>query len=137
MAGELDKEGNTWLLKGFEATLGHSRLAGMLSAEMRAKAPPLVKGDLSSSLLDVSLQGIKIEVPEEWPGHIGESFTVRLFCEDGRVISMETRASHIDGRAIGFFCKGLDMSSMFLLRDIIEQAFSDQEQFLKELKEWW
>jgi PilZ domain len=95
------------------------------------------QGSWSGRLLDVSLQGVKIEVPEAWPGHIGESFAVRLFCEDGRVINMETRASHVDGRVIGFFCKGMDVSSMFLLRDIIEQAFSDQEQFLKELKEWW
>jgi hypothetical protein len=95
------------------------------------------QGNWSGRLLNVSLQGIMVEVPEEWPGHIGESFTVRLCCEDGQVISMETRVSHAEGRAIGFFCKGMDVSSMFLLRDLIEQVFSDQEQFLKELKDWW
>jgi uncharacterized protein involved in outer membrane biogenesis len=54
LSGELTKKDTKWQLNGLDARIGRSRLAGTVSARVPAKGPPVVDGDLRSSLLDVA-----------------------------------------------------------------------------------
>lgn len=96
------------------------------------------KGELhlNCDVLDVSLNGILIKLPDGWRGEMNDSYQIDLLLEGGQIIiKMEARVAHIDDVSVGFVCEHIDLDSITHLKRLVELNVGDEALLHRELTE--
>ncbi len=92
--------------------------------------------DLTASLVDISLNGVLMEVPPGWEGKVGDKETVKIMLTEGEehTITMETTVAHCDQKHLGMRCRHIDMDSITHLRRLVELNLGDPQSLERELE---
>ena len=92
--------------------------------------------DLAASLVDISLNGVLMEIPPGWKGRVGDEETVKILLTEGEehTITMETTVTHMDEKHIGMRCRHIDMDSITHLRRLVELNLGDAQSLERELE---
>ncbi len=88
---------------------------------------------IKADILDISLKGALIEMPDGWAGNLGERFQLQLDLAAAAKISMNTTVAHIEDRRVGLHCNSIDLDSVTHLRRLIELNSGDPDQLDREL----
>jgi len=94
------------------------------------------KGELhlNCHVIDVSLNGILITIPDNWQGKMDDEYTIDLLLENAQlVIKMEAAVAHLDKESIGFICKHIDLDSITHLKRLVELNLGNEELLHREL----
>lgn len=92
------------------------------------------EGNWSAKLLDVSLNGALISLPQNWPVADNKSYLLEInVAENIFKIKMETTATHADKQSIGLRCDHIDIDSASHLRRLVELNIGDGEILNREL----
>jgi len=90
-----------------------------------------------SDLLDISMKGVLITRPAEWPGQPGNNgYQLKVSIGDGDakiVIAMDATLVHSNNECLGFRCEHIDLDSMTHLRRLLELNIGDEDQINREL----
>jgi len=87
-----------------------------------------------SELVDISLKGALVNLPEGWAGKIGDEYKVTVILKEDEVaINMSATVAHIQDNHIGFRCEHIDFSSITHLRRLMELNLGDAELVNREL----
>jgi len=88
-----------------------------------------------SKLIDISLKGALLELPDGWQGRIGDECKIELPLsdDDDVTIHMSVSVAHIQERHIGFRCEDIDFDSITHLRRLMELNLGDAELINREL----
>ncbi|MBA1271826.1 PilZ domain-containing protein [Stutzerimonas azotifigens] len=87
----------------------------------------------SATLLDLSLQGVLAERPEDWNGDACLPFSARIVLGPDAQVRMEVDLAHEEGNALGFACRHIDLDSISHLRRLVELNLGDSELLEREL----
>ena len=91
-------------------------------------------GSWTAKLLDVSLNGALISLPQNWPASNNESFLLEINVADNIFkIKMEATATHTDKESVGLRCDHIDIDSASHLRRLVELNVGDEEILNREL----
>jgi hypothetical protein len=94
------------------------------------------RGIWKSKLIDISLKGLLITVPQVWESDIGDHYITELFADnEDTVIRMEVSITHIGERRVGFKCEHIDLDSISHLRRLLELNIGDTDIINRELSE--
>ena len=94
------------------------------------------KGLWESKLIDISLKGLLITVPQAWKSDIGDHYLTELFADnEDTVIRMEVSVAHIGERRVGLKCEHIDLDSISHLRRLLELNIGDIDIINRELSE--
>lgn len=93
------------------------------------------KGNLSAKILDISLKGAMVEVPEGQAGEVGEHCRLRIDLSDSAIIIMVATIAHetFNGRYLGLRCETIDLDSMTHLRRLVALNAGDPEILERDL----
>ncbi|MCG6971061.1 MAG: PilZ domain-containing protein [Gammaproteobacteria bacterium] len=87
-----------------------------------------------SELVDISLNGVLIDKPDNWDAAAGDQFKLTLDLNDSDIeIRMEVEVSHMEDQHIGFHCKHIDLDSITHLRRLVELNVGNTEILNREL----
>ena len=88
----------------------------------------------TASLIDISMKGVLISRPMEWPDQAGDNYQLRINLSDNRVvITMDASLAHSSDECLGFCCEHIDLDSMTHLRRLLELNLGDEERINHEL----
>ncbi|MDH5356067.1 MAG: PilZ domain-containing protein [Gammaproteobacteria bacterium] len=94
------------------------------------------KGEWFSQLLDISLKGALIKLPDNWNGAAGDQLEVEITLDASEItISMSASVAHIENDHIGLSCNHIDIDSISHLRRLVELNIGDPEVLQRELFE--
>lgn len=98
----------------------------------------LIQGDDSwdTKLLDLSLQGAMVEIPQNWGGQEGEDYHLRFsLAESDVVIEMDVILKKIHAnKGLGLQCHHIDIDSATHLKRMIELNVGDDDELHRELE---
>ena len=88
-----------------------------------------------ADLLDISMKGLLVSRPVEWPVGSGEDFHLKLSLDDRNqfTIAMDASLIHVNNECLGFRCDHIDLESMTHLRRLLELNLGDEERVNREL----
>lgn len=86
-----------------------------------------------STLLDISLKGVLVEMPENWNAATGESFELEITLAPDVVIDMQATVAHSENHHVGFRCEHIDLESITHLRRIVELNTGNEDLLHREL----
>ncbi len=87
-----------------------------------------------TQLLDISLNGVLLEIPDGWEGKIGDHFSLELiFTESGSLITGEVAVTHEENHHVGCRMVNIDVESVAHLRRLMELNLGDPELMDREL----
>lgn len=92
-------------------------------------------GSLNAILLDISLKGALIKLPDQWPH--GSEHPVKLHIpldENRSFIHMDGVVVHAEADRLGVLCEHIDMDSITHLRRLVELNLGNPELLERELK---
>lgn len=92
------------------------------------QAPAVLTSDCQkwrTEIIDLSLKGVLLNVPQSWNGDIGDIFQLEMNLSDEVGVHMEIKLVHKQQQTIGFHCEHIDLESMTILRRIIELNLGD------------
>ncbi len=84
-------------------------------------------------LVDLSLNGLLVQRPDDWRGNRAEPFDVEIRLDPQAHIKMQVRLAHDDHGQLGFVCEHIDLDSISHLRRLIELNLGDEEELHREL----
>ena len=91
-------------------------------------------GSWTAKLLDVSLNGALISLPQGWTSNSNESFLLEINVANNIFkIKMEATATHVDKESVGLRCDHIDIDSASHLRRLVELNVGDEEILNREL----
>jgi len=99
-------------------------------------APVIVQdgdGRITAELVDVSLNGALVEVPDLWEGRVGQPVDLEFPLSEAVVVKMSTTVAHLEGRRVGLKCEHVDLDSISHLRRLVELNVGDEAQMAPEL----
>ena len=85
------------------------------------------------TLVDLSLQGLLIEAPADWPFDRRQTATASIMLNGDTQISMDVRWRHSANGQIGFACEHIDIDSISHLRRLLELNLGDSSLLEREL----
>ena len=88
-----------------------------------------------AQLLDISLQGILLSLPDGWPGKKDQQFTIELRLDADTVISVVGTVAHAKEDHIGFLFNNMELDSASHLKRLLLLNLGDQELLNRELHE--
>ena len=95
------------------------------------------KGQWKSKLIDISLKGLLVTVPQVWEAGIGDHYITELFADnEDTVIRMEVSVTHIGERRVGLMCEHIDLDSISRLRRLLELNICNTDIINRELSEF-
>ncbi len=88
-----------------------------------------------STLVDISLNGLLIEKPDDWRDDMyGEFFDIEIILEDtSKKIRMNAHVAHEHEARIGFQCDYIDLESMTTLKRLVEFNSESEDLLEREL----
>lgn len=88
-----------------------------------------------TAMLDISLNGMLVEMPSEWEAVVGEPLTAEvLFADAGPVVTAEVTVAHQEGNRIGLQVRNIDVDSVAHLRRLVELNLGDETLLNRELE---
>lgn len=89
-----------------------------------------------STLIDISLNGLLIEKPDNWNDSMyGEFLDIEIALEDkSQTIRMNAHVAHEHPDRIGFQCDFIDLDSMTCLKRLVEWNTGDDSILERELE---
>lgn len=91
-------------------------------------------GECPAEVLDVSLKGALIAVPETWRNRLkGASCQLQIDLADDALIAMHCTAVHADGTRVGLRCDNIDLDSITHLRRLVELNVGDHNILERDL----
>ncbi|NOX77077.1 MAG: PilZ domain-containing protein [Gammaproteobacteria bacterium] len=94
------------------------------------------EGSWHGRLVDISLKGLLIDIPNNWTPKIQERFLVELLMENEEAaIRMEVSVAHVDDKHAGLRCEHIDLDSISHLRRLVELNLGDADILDRELAE--
>lgn len=91
-------------------------------------------GSWYGRLIDISLKGVLITLPQNWEGKPGEHFLLELPLDDSAIsIRMEVLVAHCNEHRVGLECAHIDLDSITHLRRLMELNVGDVELLNREL----
>ncbi len=87
-------------------------------------------------VLDISLNGVLLETPEEYKIRADLPANISIFLSESAEIQMQVSLAHSSSQYLGFHCESIDMESVGHLRRLIELNMDDPcapERVLEEL----
>ncbi len=91
------------------------------------------EGTYSSTLLDISLNGVLMATPDDWAGACGDQADLKIHLTDQEIISMDVEITHQESGHIGLRCIHIDMESISHLRRLVELNLGDPSLLEREL----
>ena len=93
------------------------------------------RGQWVTELLDISMKGVLVSRPQEWPVQAENNFHLKLSLDDRNqyTIAMDASLVHANQDCLGFCCDHIDLESMTHLRRLLELNLGDEEQVNREL----
>lgn len=89
-----------------------------------------------SKMLDVSLKGALIAMPQDWHGEREDEFQLELLLAGDDVrIDMDVTVAHVEADRVGFFCQHIDIDSISHLHRLIELNLGDEQLLEREMAE--
>jgi hypothetical protein len=82
-------------------------------------------GRAHARLLDISLKGALLEMPDGWRGKPGDACQLLLELAPDTTITMETTVAHGEGTHVGLRCASIDLDSITHLRRLVELNSGD------------
>lgn len=108
-----------------------SRIPFQANAHIKADKGEL---HLNCDVVDISLKGILITIPDGWRGEIYDKFNIDLLLQNAQlIIKMESSVAHIDDTSIGFLCEHIDLDSISHLKRLVELNLGNEELLHREL----
>jgi hypothetical protein len=87
-----------------------------------------------AELIDISMKGVLLVRPVEWPGQLGKGYQLKIPLGDNKiVITMDASLAHSSHECLGFCCEHIDLDSMTHLRRLLELNIGDEERINHEL----
>ncbi len=87
-----------------------------------------------TKLLDISLNGVLLEIPENWQGGKGDRFSLELiFTDSGSLITGEVAVTHEENNHVGCRIINIDVESVAHLRRLMELNLGDPDLMDREL----
>jgi len=100
-------------------------------------APVSIEGSgscVTTSLVDISLNGVLLVKPDDWAGRTGDSVRLDIRLGDGRTnIQMKVQITHQGPETIGLQCEEIDLESVSHLKRLVELNLGDQKLLEREL----
>ncbi len=94
------------------------------------------EGSWDAKLVDVSLKGILVTMPNGWHSKIADHYLVEILTDNAdAMIRMEVSVTHIEEQHVGFRCEHIDLDSISHLRRLVELNLGDSEILNRELAE--
>ena len=89
-----------------------------------------------TALIDISLNGLLIERPEDWQNDLfGEFFDIEIILEDeSQTIRMKAHVAHEHEDRVGFQCDYIDLESMTTLKRLVELNSDNEDILERELE---
>lgn len=87
----------------------------------------------SCRVIDVSLQGALIEMPQSDALNVGDAVQLAMELDETRGISMAASVAHCEGQYAGCRCEAIDMDSLAHLKRLVELNLGDPELVDREL----
>ena len=89
----------------------------------------------SSSLIDISLNGVLLDRPHNWPTEHNEPVALDILLDEAEIhIRMITRLAHQEAETIGLKCQSIDIESVGHLRRLIELNLGDIELLNRDIE---
>lgn len=85
--------------------------------------------------LDISMLGMLLDVPDNFPLVVGTPFEVRLVLAEDVSIEMPCTLVHVNGKHAGFKAEMMSIESMTSLRRLLELNLADTAEIDRELGE--
>lgn len=79
------------------------------------------------TVLDISLKGCLLDVPEDWQSSDGDAVQVDIPLDTGLRIGMGATLARRNGRQAGFLCRDIDLDSICVLRRLVELNLGDSD----------
>lgn len=94
----------------------------------------LVQGTRSwpVTLLDLSLKGLLIEVPDPWDADPEQLFDAVVRLSPEAVVTMQVELRHVEECQLGFICEYIDLTSLEHLCRLIELNLADRTELERE-----
>ncbi len=87
-----------------------------------------------SKLLDVSLKGALVLMPDDWQSDKDCEYKLSIFLDNSDVeIDMDVKLAHEEANHIGFHCEHIDIDSVTSLRRLVELNLADEELLDREI----
>lgn len=87
-----------------------------------------------SKLLDVSLKGALISMPDDWTQDNNGHFKLLIQLDNSDVeIEMDVKLTHTEKNHIGFLCEHIDLDSITSLRRLVELNLGDEALLNREI----
>lgn len=87
----------------------------------------------NTTLIDLSLKGLLVKEPENWPLKTNGVFHVTIRLDPSITIEMKVTHVHSEKHHIGFQCESIDLESISHLRRIVELNMGSTELLEREL----
>jgi len=88
-----------------------------------------------AQLLDISLNGILLSLPENWPGQKDQEFQITLELDSDVIISVNGKVTHIEAGHSGFTFENMELDSASHLKRLLLFNLGDQSLIDRELHE--
>ena len=90
--------------------------------------------EVVGQVLDLSLKGALVEVPESAAGDAGDACTLRIELGGGEVqVRMDGRIAYRGEGRLGVCCSQIDLESMEHLRRLVELNLGDEDLLRREI----
>lgn len=86
-----------------------------------------------TELIDLSLRGVLVSIPEDWSGTPGSRFRLDVRMEGGLVIGMGVELVRIREHDLAFSCQKIDLDSFTRLKRLVELNVGNAEVLNREL----
>jgi hypothetical protein len=91
-------------------------------------------GTWHTRLIDISLNGVLTQEPQDWNAGPNDTFVLDLDLYDSGVeIRMEVTVAHREAGRVGFQCQHIDLDSITHLRRLVELNIGNTEILNREL----
>ncbi len=102
-------------------------------------AAQVTRGDdaFETDLMDISLNGALIALPDELRMDAGDQCVLRLPLDDAAAITMQGHIAHVEAGAAGLQCETIDVDSITYLRRLVEQNLLHPDALERELAALW
>jgi len=87
-----------------------------------------------SNLLDISLKGVLILIPDNWNQNDNDNFKLAIQLDNSdSEIDMDVRLTHTEDECLSFHCIHIDLDSITLLKRLVELNLGDEQLLDREL----
>ena len=115
----------------------HSQHERRTFSRVQSSGKVAIMGERSywmAALIDISMKGVLLVRPEEWPDQPGKNYQLKIQLADSELmVTMDASLAHSSDEFLGFCCEHIDLDSITHLRRLLEHNIDDDERINHEL----